>query len=827
LTESRWRWQGQLYDASEIPKNFVFGAQPLEPVVLPRDADNMVVLGALKRAHRRYKADTELPEDSYYAGVEGGIFVPVFLRPNNSSSSSSSSSADPNMDNSYSGVMLGNGAGNKRGGLIVPPVDMLRPRQLTFLKTQALGAAFLPKGTAPFRQVSRAEREQHLRSQQEAFSAGRPCPVLVQDPAVQPDYHVFQHLKAGNWEPFMMDMPKLDSIRVPKSLVDEVESFLAKYPLDMVPVNLAVSMAIAWAAYCDTTEFQPELAASKRRRPAVPPSVTGDLVRPVPYVDLAVLILYSTHYFRLHEEHGLSAYAHVFRVVSALYAKDTQFHEAFKIDPDAIDHDFVFACVKALGLRDDDWEEIVPPSFDGSRLAMPLNYGTRRPPSPELTATLMMPDVYTLGFPGYTNESRKGHGDVVRPVVMHTTWVPQHILNDRDNNNGGCVPLDQEYLGVESVTPYRDQDRHQLWSAPATEVRSPFPRITGFVVDTPPRADVLSTKESDNKPPQMKPKNKKKKKEAVDMSAPGAGDGGDDDDKNNADRLRPVYTRKHVVDMFTNYFRAHIADLRMAQDAGHISELVTLDPDGHLVWPLRPDRDMDEAAAAAAAAPMLQLPWEVDIGQLLAEDAARHDPLADEDRLLLKKIVEQDLSGDKHVARCLEPLSLLDVNDPGLSRSRLRAVLGAAVQPVAEMMGRVVSYGNSVRNDDDDDDSNNNNNNAEEEAAAFADDLVKPCCGLLGLGAAGSVDQCMAAVLGAERELHAVLTNAGFVVRFQRGNADFFRHAMGLVTGAACFGYLSRLALLYDRLSGFPVADASDEKKEAMAWESAFRLRGC
>ncbi|WQF76751.1 hypothetical protein CDEST_01765 [Colletotrichum destructivum] len=767
LTESRWRWKGQLYDMSEIPKDFVFGAQPLERVILPRDADNMVVLRALKRAHRRYKADTNLSEDSYYAGIEGGLFIPVFIRPHGSS-------ADPNMDNSYSGVMFGNGATNKRGGLIVPPVDMLRPRQLAFLKTQSLGPEFLAKDNIPFRQVSRGEREQHLRNQQVAFSTGQPCPVLVRDPAAKPDYHAFQHLKVGNWEPFMMDMPKLDSIRVPKSLVDEVESFLAKYPRDIVPVNLAVSMAIAWAAYCDTTEYQPELASSKRRRPPIPPSLTGDLARPVPYVDLAVLILYSTHYFRLHEEHGLSAYAHIFRVVSALYAKDTQFNEAFKIDPDDIDHGFVFGCVRALNLRDEDWEEIVPPSFDGSRLVMPLNCGTREPPSPELTATLMMPDIYTLGFPGYTNEGRKGHGDVMRRVMMHRTWVPQHIL---DRNEG--EPLDQKYFGVESVTPYRDQDRHQLWSAPVTEVRFPFPMITGVAIDT---LAFLSKKKDSTL--QKKP-----------VDTPDAGD----EDETNADQL--VYSRKSVVEILTAYFRAHIADLRMAQDAGHISELVTLGPDGYLAWPLRSDRDV--------SAPTL--PREVDIGQLLAEDAARNDPLSDEDRLLLKTIVKRDLAGDKHVARCLEPLSLLDINDPGLSRSRLRAVLVAAVRPVREMMDRVSSYGSSVRDDDDDGDDN-------AEVAAFADELVKPCCGLLGLGAGGSVAQCMDAIHGAERELHAVLTNVSFVVKYQRGNADFFRVAMGLVTGAACFGYLSRLALLYDRLSGLPM-DMGDKKKMMMAWE--------
>ncbi|TQN64308.1 hypothetical protein CSHISOI_11120 [Colletotrichum shisoi] len=786
LTEPRWRWNGQLYDMSEIPKDFVFGAHPLERVVVPRDADNMVVLWALKRAHRRYKADISLSEDSYYAGIEGGLFIPVFIRPH------AGSGADPNMDNSYSGVMLGNGATNKRSGLIVPPVDMLRPRQLTFLKTQSLGPEFLPDDAIPFRQVSRGERERHLRNQQDAFSTGQPCPVLVRDPAARPDYHVFQHLKVGNWEAFMMDMPKLDSIRVPRSLVDEVESFLAKYPRDMVPVNLAVSMAIAWAAYCDTTEYQPELASSKRRRPPVPPSPTGDLTRPVPHVDLAVLILYSPHYFRLHEEHGLCAYAHIFRVVSALYAKDRHFNEAFEIRPDDIDHAFVSACVRALNLRDEDWEEIVPPSFDGSRLVMPLNHGTREPPSPELTATLMMPDIYTLGFPGYTNEGRKGHGDVMRRVMMHRTWVPQHIL-DR-NEEGTTEPLHQEYLGVESVMPFRDQDRHQLWSAPVTEVRSPFPVITGVVIDTP---AFLSKK---------KKKNKKDNNTLQEMpvdDTPTPPDAGDEDETNAADQDRLVYSRNSVVDILTAYFRAYIADLRMAQDAGLISELVTLGADGYLAWPLRPERNVN--------AP--RMPTEVDIAPLLVDDAARNDPLSDEDRLLLKKIVERDLTGDdKCFARCLEPLSRLDIDDPGLRRGRLRAVLVAAVRPVRETMDRVSSYRSPAHDDDDD-----------AVSAAFTDELVKPCCELLGIGASGgNAGQSMKAIQGAERDLHALLTNVSLVVKYQRGNADFFRVAKGLIMGAACFRYLGSLGRLYDRLSRVPV-EGADEKEKVMTWDSVFR----
>lgn len=63
---------------------------------------------------------------------------------------------------------------------------------------------------------------------------------------------------------------------------------------------------------------------------------------------------------------------------------------------------------------------------------MPLNHGPRAPPSPELTALLRMPDIYTLGFAGYTNEKWPDSGSTTRDTLMHDLFVPKHIQSNPD-----------------------------------------------------------------------------------------------------------------------------------------------------------------------------------------------------------------------------------------------------------------------------------------------------------------------------------------------------------------------------------------------------------
>ncbi|EFQ32818.1 hypothetical protein CGRA01v4_07743 [Colletotrichum graminicola] len=742
LIEFRWKWRGELYNASEIPGNYVFGTEPLERVVLPTDPHNFVILSPLKRGHRRYRSDDELSDDSYYVGIEGGLFTPVFIRGRGRRSS-------PDMNNAYCGVLLGMGSTNQTARLIIPPVDMLRPRQLTFLKVLSLGTDYHPSNEPAFRQVSEGERNKFHTDQQENFLSGQRCTVLVEDTMSGPDYNVFKHMTEDNWELFHLKMPKLVNMKIPNGLVDEIKSFLVKYPQDIVPINLAVSVAIVWSAYYNSPQYQPELAVSKYWQEG---ETTARKDRPVPPVELAVFILYSTHYFRIHEEHELSAYAHIFRIISCMYKKDKSFDAAFEINIEDIDHKLVLLYVSAMKIKDEDWAEIVPPSFEGSRIPMPKNYGTREPPSQELTSSLMMPHIYTLGFSGYTNEVRPDHGGVTRDIMMHGSWVPKHVLAST------CwKPLGEEHLDANSLEPYHDQEPRQLWTAPQTVVRLPWPDIN--TVDTPHPTHLL--------------------REALSSTA--ATTAAIVNSSLNSPAARKPNAHDSVLRAFTDYFSLHVADLRMAKKAGFISKEVTLGPDGHLTWPNQPKRPRETPA----------LPCEINIKKLIADDAtAAKDRISGRDLVILRTILEEDLASGKHVADCLRTIKMIDVNDANLSKRRVKTTFMAAVESILKAMNRVLDYSSSVRTGGWDVDD-------------FMNNLVRPCCELLGLDASGSLSECKDAIHSVESSLQEAIVNVEFIVRYQRENAESpFKIAMNIITDAPCFRYIQRLFLFNMRLCG-------------------------
>ncbi|KAK1987716.1 hypothetical protein LZ30DRAFT_795314 [Colletotrichum cereale] len=693
LAESRWKWKGELYDASEIPDNYVFDTELLGRIVLPNDPGSFVILSPLKRGHRSYRSEDDLSEDSYYVGIDG-LFTPGFIHMSNC-------------------VVLGLGSTKKRARLIIPPVDMLRPRQYTFLKVQSLGTEYHPNDEPDFRKVSKA------------FLGGRRCAVLIEDSMAEPDYSVVKHMTEDNWELFRMYMPKLGHIKIPKGLVDEIKSFLVKYPQDIVPINLAVSMAI----------HQPELAVSKYCRPLQDGETTAKKDQPVPSVELALLILYSTHYFRIHEEHGLYAYAKIFRIIWCMYKKDKIFDAAFEINIEGIDHKIGSRYISGMEIKDEDWAEIVPPCFEGSRITMPKNYGNREPRSKELTACLMMPDIYTLGFPGYTNEWRTGHD-----VMMHGSWVPKHVLAV-----AGWLALGQEHLAANSLEPYNDQEPRQLWTAPQTEVRPPWPDMTTVDMPLPPP------------PPSPLPL------EETLLSAAAA--------------------------------TAAAADKSQSPSAGLVSDLVTLGSDGHLTWPGQPKRLKETP----------ELPREIDIQKPISDAAAAaKDRVSEKDRLILRKITKEGLPSDKHVGDCLQSIRMTDANDANLSRRHVETTLAAAARPMQKALKRVYDYGSSIRAGDWED-------------GDFMNNLVRPCCELLGLDASGSPSECKDAIHHVERDLHEAIIHVEFVVRYQRENVESFKIAMKLVTSTPCFRYISRLMLLNMHICGTRF-DGDDKK----AWAAIF-----
>lgn len=554
-----------------------------------------------------------------------------------------------------------------------------------------------------------------------------------------------------------MAMPKIAGRVIPKRLVDEIKSFLVKYPRDIVPPTFALAMAIVWWRCHNTPECQPELGASKRRGGG------GEMTRRLPSVELAELILYAPHYVRIHEEFRLSAYGHIFRFVATMYEKDVSFNEAFKINAGDINEGLVSECITGMGLKDEDWTEIVPPSWEGSQITMPRNHGPRAPPSPELTASLMMPDVYTLGFPGYNNELKKGYGSVTRDLLMHGSWVPGHVLAGARG-----LPGNQKHIGTEAVETYSNHRTPHLWTAPKTEVRPPW-------------SDTLTTDTARKEGPRPPLENSE-------MSPTPAPNGHPIDP---VEQL--VYSHKYLVQNATRYFRGLIFNLQMCKDEGLVSKEVTIGPDGHLSWPGCPRRISQTPAL---------LP-DIDINQMIKDHAAvKANRISDRDRLILQKLLREDLAEDKHVAQCLRPLrQLIDTNDINLTKLHVTAAIESTGGPMRDAMKSIIAYGNIEWIGED----------------PFTSQLIKPCCMLLGFDMPATLNGAMDVIHGVERDLHAAINNVSFLVKYQSANIEPFKIAMGLITGAQCFRYHARFALFAKRLSGAAL-DEDDEKK----WTEVF-----
>ncbi|TDZ24271.1 hypothetical protein Cob_v003485 [Colletotrichum orbiculare MAFF 240422] len=246
--------------------------------------------------------------------------------------------------------------------------------------------------------------EAFSRDQNDNFRNGHAYEVCVLG-EVHYDYAALNQMKPENWKCFRMMMPKIANKFIPKSLVDLLTTFLARYPNDMVELTFALSMTVVWCRLMNSADHELEKIFDKRnpRRKFRPPR-------------LAVFLLYANHFIRFHEEQKLSAYGHIFRFVHTAYSRDMVSDARFHIFNGAIDQEEVLKLVSMIGLQDEDWVEVVPASWEGTKLTMPRSQGEKVLRSDQLTAKLLLPDVCTMGLPGYINEGLELGGKVFRQV---------------------------------------------------------------------------------------------------------------------------------------------------------------------------------------------------------------------------------------------------------------------------------------------------------------------------------------------------------------------------------------------------------------------------
>ncbi|KAI8246139.1 Aspercryptin biosynthesis cluster-specific transcription regulator atnN [Colletotrichum sp. SAR 10_96] len=455
-------------------------------------------------------------------------------------------------------------------------------------------------------------------------------------------------------------------------------------------------MALVWCRLSLAPGHQPELCTIK---PGTDPS-EGQAKRAVPLPSLAVFLLYAPHFFRYHEENSLAVYAHIFRFCRSTYIKDASYNEAFRISADDINETKILEMFSSLSLEDADWVEFVPPSFEGSILTMPSNHGCRVPKSEELTAILMLPDIHSLGLPSYQNELKKDQGRVTREVVIHETWVPSSIVNERSCPQKYSGP---GYFTANALKRYSSEGTPQLWCAPRTIVRAPWrdaivPSNSNAQLQTPcqtpspSRARTIKQESRQTQPPSQ---------DTIPTES-------------------VVEFAKRLVEQF-----------RVAQQNGFITPNVRLGDNG-LTW----DGMEDKIRFTKRVHPDLS------IDRMVAADkAVQANLLSEQDKRLLYRILE-DLEGDSGVPRCLRPFEhAIDPFEEDPTKSSIAGIIQDMSLPLEIAMKQMTEYANDQHDVED----------------AFVKKIMKPCCLLMDIDYPGTPGEAHRAITQADLDVGMAL----------------------------------------------------------------------
>ncbi|KAF9875314.1 hypothetical protein CkaCkLH20_07134 [Colletotrichum karsti] len=483
----------------------------------------------------------------------------------------------------------------------------------------------------------------------------------------------------------------------------------------------------------------------------------------VPTTKLAYFLLYAPHYFRFHENHSLAAYIHIFRYVYAMHIRDTKRGRpmAFTIKDDDIDCEKVMRLVKTMDFKADEWIEIVPPSFHGSQLTMPAHYGPRALRSEDITKSLMLPDVYTLGFPVYINSGARGEdvpGELYRPIIVHKnwTWNTTHVVASTSVHANTRLRDD--------LDPY-DSEEIQLWTSPQARARAPW--TDHLVIDTTPR-------QLERHPPVFN----------CDRQDPN-------------DLPRPQLAAEPFIPLAAaeKYLKKLIAQVRAAREKGLILPELQFGSNG-LTWD-----GMSEQVAHDK-----ELHSQINIDRMVTEDAEiQADTLSPKDRLVLKRFMDEDLAEDKHFARCL--LTFKDTikpSDDNLKKSDIVTAMDAVYEPIRNARESILAYGNGEK-------SGHN---------AFADCIMQPCCLLLGLDYPGNLNEAHRAIHTLDFELGMAVANIALHLAQPTTAADL-KSVVDKLSSVDKLTYAIRFDLLRTRLVGRKFTN-KDEDGWKQAFGSAY-----
>ncbi|KAI8163554.1 hypothetical protein K4K49_012986 [Colletotrichum sp. SAR 10_70] len=351
-----------------------------------------------------------------------------------------------------------------------------------------------------------------------------------------------------------------------------------------------------------------------------------------------------------------------------------------------------------LGPEDLEWVEIVPPSFDGTQIPMPLNQGRRALRSQKTTASLLLPDVYTLGLPDYQNETRKDCGLVMRKVIVHKSWATPAMLSE---------PSVKKYSGPmrlaeKKLQRYKTKGGLQLWTTPKKIVRAPWRGVNVPFIN--------NVADEANRRPTTAPER------GIDQRQTG--------------RLESSAVSREAVIEFSQKL---VMQFRKARENGLIAPSVRFGDNG-LTWDGMQESDKFTK----------RLPSGISIDDMVSVDAAlQADLLSKEDRSLLQKLLT-NLDHAHGVPRRVKLFaSTLDQSDPGLTKTKTAALMEEMGGQISSAMSCLAENGDGQQRGMD----------------TLTEHIIKPCCVLLDLEYPGSHSEGHRAIVQADFEVGMAISD--------------------------------------------------------------------
>ncbi|KAF5688111.1 hypothetical protein FDENT_5009 [Fusarium denticulatum] len=205
-----------------------------------------------------------------------------------------------------------------------------------------------------------------------------------------------------------------------------------------------------------------------------------DIAEPLPFVSLAVFIIYFEHWLKIHEHLQCLSFIHPFRLIHLLYWNDIlqpfNNDEAFYVKENAINSEQVQQYVrdaKAMGPRISVTEHIdfYPFMISGSKMVCPQDIPYKFRLNETRKAMIGMPDLRVLGLPSYlTKESEMIEIGMPEPIAR-ITFLPETscelaLTNFLDTTGAGLTLLFGDSLKSGTIWTHKFQSYTPLTDLP-------------------------------------------------------------------------------------------------------------------------------------------------------------------------------------------------------------------------------------------------------------------------------------------------------------------------------------------------------------------------